>query len=280
MIPAFVFRWLKESSSGAIRAAAEPNVRTQDGPKEYYFCRSCEQRFGKWEKRVAEAIFSPLHDEQKVPPHSYPHQAWLHRFAVSLSWRVLLHSRQKNGLMDLSPQLREAADGAFEQWRPYLLGRVSNTRPYDQHLLPLGLIDRVVEPIASPFFNRYATRTIDYDLPNTDDSLMVFSKLGKLAFFGFITNCRDREWNGTRIAPRNGVFLPTSNFVVPAGVLVYLSSKADDAAASLANLSSRQTEKIKRALEKNPVSAESIRAYERDVALFGNDARLVTNPPD
>jgi len=41
----------------------EPNLHIQDGPKPRLFGRMCEARFSLWEKRAAESIFGPLHQD-------------------------------------------------------------------------------------------------------------------------------------------------------------------------------------------------------------------------
>ena len=75
------------------------------------------------------------------------------------------------------------------------------------------------------------------------------------------------------------MFNPSGTFGVPPGILAFLSSKADDAAGALASMSERQKRKVQAVLIKKGFSPESFRAFERDVALFGEVARFVTDPP-
>lgn len=278
VIPAFAMRWLKESSTGGIRGRAQPNQRVQDGPKGRYLCDDCEQRVGKWETIFSQRIFAPLHDETQKPPVTYPYQAWFLKFAVSLSWRVLLHNGEKHGFDNLAPRVRGAVTEALEAWRLFLLDKRVHPGAFQQHLLPLGLISTAAHPISSPFFNRYLIRTVDHDLPHTDESLMVYTKIGKFAFFGFVLNGRNEQWVGTRLRVRNGAFNPSGTFGVPTSIVEFLNSKADDAAAGLASMSERQKMKVQQVLSKRPPSPESFRAFERDVALFGPAARFITRP--
>src|SRR5712675_772123 len=61
VIPAFVYRWLKETSAtGYLRFGQTPNKRVQDGCKERWLCADCEQRLGVWEAQFATKVFYPL----------------------------------------------------------------------------------------------------------------------------------------------------------------------------------------------------------------------------
>jgi hypothetical protein len=61
IVPSFVFKWLKENSAtGYLRFANTPNLRVQDGIKEYWLCNVCEGLFNKWETEYANKIFRPI----------------------------------------------------------------------------------------------------------------------------------------------------------------------------------------------------------------------------
>jgi len=64
----------------------EPNLHIQDGPKPRLFGRMCEARFSLWEKRAAESIFGPLHQDTAT---LFDYESWLLNFAVSVSFRTL-----------------------------------------------------------------------------------------------------------------------------------------------------------------------------------------------
>ena len=50
VIPAFVFRWLRETGpTPHMRISDEPNRRVQDGLKYPWLCRDCEQMLGGWQ---------------------------------------------------------------------------------------------------------------------------------------------------------------------------------------------------------------------------------------
>src|SRR5262245_14566714 len=86
VLPAFVTRWLRETSVGHIRMVETPNRRVQDGPKAHLLCTKCEQVFSGWEKAFAERIFEPFH-ASGVGETRVRYQDWALEFATSVSWR-------------------------------------------------------------------------------------------------------------------------------------------------------------------------------------------------
>ena len=101
IIPKFVFSWFKESAPSAMRGIDEPNKRLQDGEKQYLLCSDCEGLFSSWEKTFCEDIFLPLHNNQSQNSSiGYGH--WALKFAVSVSWRVLMYYQKLDDLRHLS----------------------------------------------------------------------------------------------------------------------------------------------------------------------------------
>ena len=63
ILPAFAFRWLKDSAGNAyIRRGMEPNRRVQDGLKYYWLCSSCEGLLNLSETAFATNLFYPYID--------------------------------------------------------------------------------------------------------------------------------------------------------------------------------------------------------------------------
>lgn len=123
VIPAFAFRWQKESSgSGYVRNSQEPNLRSQDGLKLHLLCEECEQRFSDWEREFANRIFYPyLERSGEVLPYG----DWMLRFATSVSWRVLTYALDAEEIQSWPDKLLSKAKAAKASWRAYLLGRAS-----------------------------------------------------------------------------------------------------------------------------------------------------------
>src|SRR3974390_2127748 len=96
MIPAFVFRWVRESSGGGyLRFAQEPNKRVQDGLQLELLCGECEGRIGRFEDQFARRLFYPYVADGGLRVRYGP---WLLKFAASLVWRVLVVTQEKRGL--------------------------------------------------------------------------------------------------------------------------------------------------------------------------------------
>jgi len=106
IIPKFVFSWFKESTPSPIRSNRVPNKRIQDGEKQYLLCSACEELFSGWEKSFCEHLFLPLHSNPSLtPPIKYG--PWALKFAVSVSWRVLLYFYQLHDLSHFSEKQRD-----------------------------------------------------------------------------------------------------------------------------------------------------------------------------
>ncbi len=89
ILPAFVIRWLKETSgTGFIRFGQEPNRRVQDGMKLKLLCGDCEQHIAKYEQSFAENLFHPLTSEHQSPFYPRCYGEWMALFAASVSWRA------------------------------------------------------------------------------------------------------------------------------------------------------------------------------------------------
>lgn len=240
IIPAFVWRWLKSASSGRLRASIQPNVRIQDGPKDYYFCEQCEKRLRDWETPFSRGLFYPAHREPIVDGSRYSYGEWCYGFVVSLAWRVLLHIRETQGFPPFT-KMRGVVDDAMREWQMFLLGKTDGTDRFSHHMFLLDA-GRSAAGVESPFFAEYSLKTVDYDIPHTEDSVVVFAKIGRIVLFSVVVS--EGQWSGTRVEKTDGVALPLSECVVPPSFLNYLSLEADVTEQSTRMLSSVQMKKI------------------------------------
>ena len=173
ILPAFVFRWLNETTPGWIRSTEEPNLRIQDGPKEYWLCQSCEQRLSAWESRFADEMFRPFH-ETGVGEEKIQYGPWALKFAASVSWRVLIFFRDR-GLQYLSPADQERADRAAAVWADFILGRRKHPGEFEQHIVHLDAPSEI-NGIVSPYLSRYLLRTFDLDLITSPEACITYAK--------------------------------------------------------------------------------------------------------
>jgi hypothetical protein len=276
MIPKFVFSWLKESG-GAIRVAHVPNQRVQDGEKQYLLCSDCEGLFSKWEKNFYKRLFLPLHSNPTLTtPINYG--PWALKFAVSVSWRILMYYHQLDDLHHLSKKQMENARTALNIWRGFLLGELPNPGQFEQHLLPVDVIKGYSGSEISPFLNRYLLRSVHMSVICSNTSAIVYTKMGHLILFGFIQEDTSKRWKGTKLHVNKGLIMPRV-YHLPKYVAKYLNEQANKAAKALASVSTRQNQIIQESILENAdefVNCEIFRAMQYDVYHSGKNAFKIT----
>jgi hypothetical protein len=184
IVPKFVVDYLKRSGAGGMRSYRTPNLRIQDGQKARLLCRDCEQLLSGWEKKFSENLFIPLHNPEPVTsPIKY--QEWALKFAVSVSWRVL-HHYVSLGLSNFPQEEIDLAKKALEVWKDFLMGRKNNPAQFQQHLLPLDVIEDHSADHVSPFLNRYLLRAMHTDVITSKARTVVYVKLCRILIFGFV----------------------------------------------------------------------------------------------
>jgi hypothetical protein len=276
IIPKFVYHWLIETSPGYIRDSREPNRRVQDGVKEYLLCSKCEELFSNWEKQFAENIFMPIHTG-KNRQLQMPYEEWCMKFAVSVSWRVLTYGKIK-GINHFTNEQNAKADEALVTWGSFLLGKRNHPGEFEQHIIPLDIVDNHTVERMSPYINRYFLRSVDVDIASSTNRAFIYAKMVKVLLIGLIDESHPKHWKGTKLHVRKGV-IGSKRYVAPGGLETYISSRADKAAKSLASLSPKQRKKVEDMLSEkiNKLGeSEVFHAMMQDVKLFGSNAFEIT----
>jgi len=275
IIPKFVFKSLK--ASGRLRSNQSPNKRIQDGKKLPLLCSNCEELFSGWEKRAYEDVFLPLSDNSRLRTQ-IRYGSWALKFAVSVSWRVLLYSSQF-GLPHLSEKQRERAREALETWRRFLLGELPHPGRFEQHLLPLDLIETCNGFTPSPFINRYIMLTSHMEVVYSKSSVTICTKLGRIFLFGFVQEYISGRWKGTKLHVRSGSIILPRKYVIPTEILMYMNDRANEAANVLASISAKQGEIIEDTIIQNAdeiIDSDIFRAMQYDIRHSGKEAFKVT----
>lgn len=276
ILPAFVFRWKRESSGGSpLRSSVEPNLRVQDGIKKHWLCAECEERFSKDERAFANQIFYPYLDGSAAQLHYGP---WLLRFCASISWRVLRLAIERDSFGgDWTPADVQACRNAEVTWREFLQGARLHPGTYRQHLIPLDAIANGGGDLA-PNINRYLTRTIAMDLCRGQSAIFTFAKLGRFAIFGTVRPDA-QAWKGTAIQANEG-WVGLRRSVLPAALWHYLNDKARESAAAIEGMSDKQKAKMNETFRKNIdafAGSDAFRSMSADVEMFG-DAAFMKGP--
>lgn len=272
VIPAFVFRWMRDTSGGGyLRATKEPNLRVQDGAKYYWLCAECEGRLNRYETQFAGSIFHPYCSEQK-PKLRYGR--WMLLFCTSVSWRVLRMYRQEASFASWSPEAIARLDEAERTWKDVLLEKRPHPGQYEQHFLPLDAIETVKGPDLPPNINRYLLRATDTDVAHSRSMEFVYCKFGHFVLVGFVRCDRRDWWRGTKIHANEGLLEPKS-YRLPHAFFEYIISRARHAIEVMARMSPRQRDKIDASLKANIdkfAQSDLMRAMEHDVRMFGKAA--------
>jgi hypothetical protein len=246
IIPAFVYRWLKESSTtGVLRFGQQMNRRVQDGVKDYFLCAECEDRFEKFETPFSTLIFHPY-----VRDNAYGtnYDEYFRKFAVSVSWRVLAYGQQKLGLKNFRGRHGWQLNDTLETWKDYLLCGRTDIGSHSIHLVPFcGVVEHTMENVPSNI-NRYLMRAVEMDVVVSDENAFTYAKLGPFILVGLITYPDRAEWMNTEIFT-SGYFGP-GGFHAPGMLLRYLFGRCDRLAELEGGLSSRQLEVIQASYEK------------------------------
>lgn len=261
----FAIRWLKNSSVSSLRGAPNANVRIQDGVKLRFLCDVCERVIEAFETPFAKHAFHPLHAE--TPPVRIAYGDWALKFAVSISWRVLKMHSEEDRFLNLPRSVRDASASALRTWRAFLLGKSEHPSEFEQHLIPFDLVEHPVRGM-SEFFDRYIIRSVDEDLATADETLLVYSKLGKIVLFGVVPAPRPlKGWGNTKLHVRRGVIETNTAVRLPPGIMEYINSKAEDARIFWDGLSESQQLKLSAARQQRAgaePAAEVFRAFAYD----------------
>jgi hypothetical protein len=226
--------------------------------------------FSQYETRFADEIFHPFLEGAPLPLAYGP---WMMGFAVSVAWRVL-HMFRDNGESNGTFDGRAAEfESTLAIWKSYLLGERDDIAACEMHIWPLGLVERAPAADLPPNMNRYITRSVDVTTYTDEKTSFAYLKMPSMALFGFARVLEPTSWLGTRIDRSNGV-LGTS-YQVPDEIPTYLIKRAQSANSLAASMSSRQRERLVRAMEadiERVAESRSFEAVQRDVEMFGRDA--------
>jgi len=168
IIPKFVYAWLKKSSAtGFLRPGDNPNKRVQDGPSYPLYCAECEALFSKYENLFAKKIFYP-HMVGKCKTIDYLDD--VKRFIIGISWRFL--DLCMSDFHTLESGVTIPKNNAHEEWRNYLLNRISVCTP--------GIYLNLLSD--SPNAANEQTKLLWYSYRGTDAALFIPSSKGMFVY--------------------------------------------------------------------------------------------------
>jgi len=269
IVPAFVYRWQKETSStGYLRFGRQVNRRVQDGIKSPFLCQQCETHLNVWETQFANNFFAPFHEDAQT---KFEYEEWLAKFCVSISWRVLTY------MQEVFPEPRfDARHGtdvqkAISIWADFLLESRSDLDCFEQHLVPLGEIAEA-DGCLPPNFQRYLMRAVQMDRLWGNESAFTFAKLGRVLLIGFVCEPEAHLWKSTKVETARGVIAPCQ-VELPDWLLKDSIGRANRLAELQLRISPTQQAIIDCTQKGNPqrvIESETFRALMADYRLQGD----------
>lgn len=278
IIPAFVWRWLKETTPSAIRSSENPNLRVQDGWKEPLLCDDCEGRFSVWERDLEQTVFTPIVSASATGPIIYGPRVL--KAAVSISWRVLV-SHQRLGIVPRTAEQERCIQTAADTWRAFLLDEEPHPGEFEQHLVIGNFVESTNRVALSPHFNRYLVRAIAMDFLTTETSALCYAKMGRCILFGHVQSPERGRWRRSRIAAKGGRLELDGCLGLPVGILHYWNDQADVVGGMRSKMSPRQREKVDAARDSDPqkfTNSEIFRAFMCDLEHSGDAAFTHVEP--
>jgi hypothetical protein len=277
VLPAFLFRWLRAYSvTGHMRNSDTPNRRVQDGVKKPWLCDTCEQNFSRYETAFAGKLFHPwLKGNRRVR-----YDAWLLKFCVSVSWRVLKHCHGHN------PNARYTADQlallgeAEATWGAFLKGDVPHPGKFEQHLVIWDLIEETNILNMPPNINRFLMGAITMDIIGGTRSMMTFAKMGRFMLFGIIQK-GSNTWGGTKIYANEG-WIEAGKKELPGVLKGFILDRAAMTADHYSAMSDVQHDKMEADAMRDIdrfANSDQFAAMMADADLFGTQAIIRNRKP-
>ncbi len=189
---------MRKSGSKHQRNIVNPNIRQQDGIKEYLLCQDCETLFSGFETYFANNIFHP-HLKNGILRFDYTEN--LMKFLISVLWRVLIKDRSINPRGQCN--FLELLEAAEKKWRSYLLGKGNLNNFEKVHLFITDLSKENEQPVLN--LNLYFTRAVDGTVLTSETDCLVFAKFSRFIIFSGITEIDESLWVNTKINKSDGV---------------------------------------------------------------------------
>jgi len=245
LIPQFITDWIRNTSvTGKFRTAVLPNKRVQDSKKVDSLCEDCENLFSKFEGYFSEVIFKPVMNSYN-PVVDYTES--LLKFAVSLSWRILVLKIYGYQWKILDHNL--AAQRAEKQWREYLL---NNTKMigYEHHILMLRFVEDAPTIEGTDVdINFYFHRAVDATIAQNSEEAFVYIKLPGFVIISPIYPRTLTHMVGTLIKEKGALEFYKQE--IDSKIFQFFVSRSILTLSSIGSISRRQWDKIELDYSKN-----------------------------
>jgi hypothetical protein len=174
ILPKFIFRWMKKTGTGRLRAVSNINLPIEDGIVKKFLCNNCESRFNKSETYFANKVFYPVINDE-IQEFKYDEN--LKYFIISIFWRVFKDS----SYLDVNgTKWQENLIKFEEKCSAYLL----NNEPLEnfQEIHCIVGVDIIRNDNTDEDFIRYMSRVTDSGIPNSDELCFFYVKIPRFIF--------------------------------------------------------------------------------------------------
>jgi hypothetical protein len=278
IIPAFAYRWLKETgATGFLRAGSNVNLRMQDGKKHNLLCIQCEGVLNNYETNFANTIFYPYVSRElsdagiatgKIGYFIYTD--WLLRFVISIHWRIIVTHNAPTD-KHIPKKLLTCLNNMRETWRKFLLKESDHTGDCESHIIFLRNLaagQGILPPNINDNINFYLLRAVDGTSISSRNKIGVYSKVGPIAFMTTIRPNKFVNAVDTRIGMKGKI--KTAQVIKNQLIAKFVFITRPNEAFSKANYSEKQLKIIDDAYRANPEKAKksmTMRAAEADLIL-------------
>ncbi|MFT8319631.1 MAG: hypothetical protein ABF649_01860 [Bacillus sp. (in: firmicutes)] len=264
IIPKFVFRSMKKNSpTGNMRMASQPNRVIQDGDKQAMLCGVCEDRFSRNETTFANKFYHPYHSDNL---HVVEYGQWLNYFISSVSWRslyldIIEFVRDQNiDIIDLGTLIE-----AEKVMREFLLGERKDLGHIENHIFFFGPIKEVSGDTSEfDLHTAIGGSVVGYTYINHNpDSSYVFLNLQGILIVTILKKDVEEVWENTLVKEKGFFNMGQPNHTVSSPVFNELFAVAKNLRESREKISESQKGKIVEAIRKNPERFLKSKAYQR-----------------
>lgn len=187
IIPKFVYKWMKETGSGRLRQVKTKNKPMLDGIKKHMLCKSCEDKFSKYEKLFSEKIFLPYLADNNI---TIENSIDLKYFIISVLWRILRLFKDDGTVYNFKNSLDEAEI----EWRNFLLHDKPIKKYVNQHFI---LIDNSYWITQQS--DVYFSRSVDIEIGQSEECCFVYAKFSRFMLIGEIVGFTSEDFENTNI---------------------------------------------------------------------------------
>lgn len=210
IIPKFVFRYLKKDSfTGRLRNALDPNIALQDGDKEYLLCGECEGLLSKGETKFSNKFFQ-VFKKEGFSRLDY-NNSWLNYFVTSVNWRTLYldidgYEKEEDIKNKISTNQLSFLKKAEQIMRQYLQGERRDLDFIENHIFFFDTIKSIEneDHNLTTLHSLIQGSAFGYTVHTQNGGVYVFANLSGIFIITILKKEKKEKWRNTFIKNEKG----------------------------------------------------------------------------